>query len=132
MIPRKSFFYVRGVTKAPFCERVGEVQVGDRVRFVPEPTNQFDPNAIKVETRRPDGGWLHVGYYPRELCEYILQVAPQVVGVVTESDGKGLRVDFENPTECEIPRQSSVDPAKKPGGDYAATDRGEVEEPLGV
>jgi hypothetical protein len=108
-MPQDSFFFVRAVTKPPFSERLAQVQVGDRARFVPEPTNRFDPQAIKIETLQKNGGWLHVGYYPRELCEYIYPAAPQLVGEVTEVGPNRVRVDFENLGK-EIPRQSSKTP----------------------
>lgn len=44
-----------------------EVKSGDLLTLEPEPSNQHDPNAIKVLK-----GTTQIGYVPRALCENIL------------------------------------------------------------
>jgi hypothetical protein len=43
-----------------------EAEVGDPVQLEPEPTNAYDPNAIKVIYKEH-----HVGYVPRETTHMI-------------------------------------------------------------
>ncbi|NEU29948.1 hypothetical protein GN156_04045 [bacterium LRH843] len=61
-----------GMTKREMLE-YGEEQtefegqiILDAVRLVPEPTNTYDPNAIKVFIKDVNGGEHHVGYIKRE------------------------------------------------------------------
>lgn len=49
--------------------RLENVSVGDIVELIPEPTNTFDPHAVKVE--HSSGG--HLGYIPRPFCEMLRQ-----------------------------------------------------------
>jgi len=52
----------------------------EAVRLEPEPTNQYDPNAIAVKVAFPPeagGGIEHVGYVPRDLAK---QIAPALQG----------------------------------------------------
>ena len=45
-----------------------------QIRLVPEPTNEHDPNAIKVVARNSDSGPLiHVGYVPAQLAKQIVK-----------------------------------------------------------
>lgn len=54
-----------------------DIEPGEPVRLVAEPTNAFDPNAIAVYIREE-----HVGYVPRELTHMIdLQAEFAVVAV---------------------------------------------------
>lgn len=44
--------------------------IGEALTLVPEPTNQYDPNAIRVELRRPSSTYM-LGYIPRALTEKV-------------------------------------------------------------
>lgn len=44
--------------------RVENLQIGEELFLVREPSNNFDRNAIKVTTR----DHFHIGYIPKELC----------------------------------------------------------------
>lgn len=39
---------------------------GTPVRLIPEPSNEFDPRAIKVTAERSDGAPVQLGHIPRE------------------------------------------------------------------
>lgn len=57
---------VRGSKFRP-AEDIDKVGMGDVVRFEPEPTNEYDANAIKILTSSPRyEGELWIGYVPRE------------------------------------------------------------------
>lgn len=43
------------------------LKVGDLVSFVPEPTNAYDPNAVKILH-----SGVHLGYVPKDLCLTVL------------------------------------------------------------
>lgn len=75
-----------------------------RLRLVPEPTNDHDPNAIRVEAiwREPDGGSLVglIGYLPREHSavlanrdpNLLLHARPVALFRATESRDAGIRM----------------------------------------
>ena len=87
------------------------VSVGMPVSFVPEPDNEFDPNAIKVMVHRGGGppttleGAEHVGYVPRELCVVFKEMldrdacwGPRVYRVWNKrgQEGQGVCVVFHS------------------------------------
>ena len=51
-----------------YDEKVYEYEDVDcQVKLEPEPTNEYDPNAVKVLIAVPDGNrWYHVGYVPKK------------------------------------------------------------------
>ena len=42
-----------------------ELNVGDKLMLVPEPNNEFDPNAVQVKAFDSDGNEQVLGYIPR-------------------------------------------------------------------
>lgn len=57
-------------------------------RFVPEPENEYDPNAIKVEIESENETYQHIGYVPKEMAEKY-----ELDGVM---DAEGTIIDFSN------------------------------------
>jgi hypothetical protein len=71
----KRVFYLAGVRyylgcAGETCENAYKLLVGSNLTLVPEPTNESDPNAIKVCSH--DGSL--VGYIPRYFCKGILSL----------------------------------------------------------
>lgn len=60
--------YIAGVKFRPQAEQthLAGLEVGTAFDLKPEPTNQYDPNAVQVVH---DGH--HVGYVPRDLSEEV-------------------------------------------------------------
>jgi hypothetical protein len=106
--------YVRGVSFR--TEQVARVKVGDLAQFSPEPTNEHDPNAVRVLTFS-GGDWQHVGYVPKELAEtvrslldegevwnpYVAEVRPANV-----ETGKGASVKVVFKSNHDMARQSAL------------------------
>ena len=73
----KKTFYVAGVQFRPhqeIYEAVNKMSVGDHLGLVPEPTNKFDPNAVKIEfnTETADGiKSTFLGYVPQKFSSEI-------------------------------------------------------------
>lgn len=49
---------------------LSQLCIGDPVSVVPEPHNQFDPNAIAVVTLQGE----HIGYLPRDTAKYFASI----------------------------------------------------------
>ena len=45
---------------------VRSLSIGDELRLVRDPTNGFDPNAIRVYYDAPTGESYHIGFIPKE------------------------------------------------------------------
>ena len=63
------YMKVAGVTFNGRQEIIKKLKIGDKLRFLPEPTNPHDYHAVKVITE--DGEC--IGYVPRERNERIFQ-----------------------------------------------------------
>lgn len=67
---------VRGVYYR--MENAKFARLNSPVRLVPEPNNQYDSNAIKVECPNPDSfndsEYFHIGYIPREITKEIYDI----------------------------------------------------------
>ena len=60
-------FYVRGVQFHQLKTVIDKIKVGDVLMLVLEPTNRFDPNAIRIEFDNVDeGNEVMLGYVPKE------------------------------------------------------------------
>lgn len=55
-------FYVAGVKFHKFYETVRELEEGDSVQLIPEPTNKYDKYAVRIESNS-----VMLGYVPRKL-----------------------------------------------------------------
>ena len=67
---------VVGVTFEGRQENLKKVNPGDPVQITPEPTNQYDPNALAVYIACR-GQVLHCGYLPRD---FAAMLAPKLEG----------------------------------------------------
>ena len=116
-------FHVRGAWR--HRTKIAHTFQGALVDFVPELTNEHDPNAIKLTTRQQreipgdSGVDLHIGYVPKELTQYVHPLLP-LSGHISElkwDDGRPMvEVTFESDTL--IPTQQSLKrrKGKPPGG----------------
>jgi hypothetical protein len=88
----KRQFFIAGVQFRPKREidaAAKEMQVGDRLMLTPEPTNKFDPNAVKIE--RMNDGEIDVatflGYVPKKFSSEVsamLGIGAPVICTVDE------------------------------------------------
>ena len=73
--------------------RVGKCKVGDKVNLVPEPENEFDQHAMKVQVCHPvtNGAglgmsiWCDIGYVPKDCCLTVKEA-------IRRPDYKGCRI----------------------------------------
>lgn len=101
---------VAGVTFENRQDIIRQLNVSDPCRIEPEPTNQYDPNALAVKVAHA-GAIHHVGFIPRDMAALIaphlagesLTVSIQeITGGLEMADGSqaafGLRLHVELPT----------------------------------
>lgn len=65
----KSFF-IAGVQHHQYKEIFNDVVVGDSLLLIPEPTNKFDPNAVRIEYGRHDKQTM-LGYVPKKFSSEV-------------------------------------------------------------
>ena len=105
----KRSFYVAGVQFRPkedIAKAVKEMKVGDQLILDPEPTNRFDPNAVKI-LRGDD----FLGYVPKKFSSEVsalLSIGAPVVCTVDEVNPAAktyemFKVTVSIPVEEEIP-----------------------------
>ena len=106
-------FYIAGVQFRPRQEidkATKEMKVGDKLILIPEPTNEFDPNAVKIGVFGPDiAESIFLGYVPKKFSS-------EVAGLLE------VGIDLE----CIV---EAVDPAAKAWEKCKVTIR-EIEEDL--
>lgn len=101
---------VAGVTFEGRQAKIARLTGFEPVQLVPEPTNQYDANAIAVHVATANEGIVHVGYVPRELAAELAELmqGESLVGSIEEITGGfeswsgrkssyGLRVRVEVP-----------------------------------
>jgi hypothetical protein len=72
-----------------------EVKPGDAVALMPDPTNAYDPNAIKVVKRG-----LHIGFIPRGWTADVREALEDGFIVVVEScTARGCAIRFVAPED---------------------------------
>ncbi len=107
---RKLISKVAGVTYDGRQDILAKLRGNEPCRIVPEPTNQYDPNALAVHVAIAPGDVKHVGFIPRELAK---EIAPylegealmvrifEITGGFETRDGEiaalGLRIAIEVP-----------------------------------
>jgi single-stranded-DNA-specific exonuclease len=94
MVNQRILIKVAGVTFEGRQEMIALLRGGEPVRIVPEPTNPYDPNALRVEVASK-GEILHVGYIPRDkAAEYALLLEGEnTIGRVYEVNGGFVKWD---------------------------------------
>lgn len=55
-------FYIAGVKFHQLRSIISKLKEGDKFSLVPEPTNKFDPNAVRIE---------HLDYEEDTMCGYV-------------------------------------------------------------
>lgn len=75
-------FYIAGAQFHDLPKVVGEMSLDDRLKLVPEPTNKFDPYAVRIER-----GDTFLGYIPKThsgLVSAALKEGKELTCTVTE------------------------------------------------
>jgi len=98
MLEQKEF-YIAGVKFHQLGSIISKVKVGDYLDLIPEPTNKFDPNAIRIEYPDADAS-IMLGYVPKKFSSEIsamLEIGSNLNCVVTE-----LNVAAEPWEQCKV------------------------------
>lgn len=69
-MPKELQTIVRGAHLHEFKGCLGVLKFGTQLKLVPEPNNQYDPNAVLVTSP----GGLKIGYIPREQAPYVQKI----------------------------------------------------------
>jgi len=87
---------------------------GEALTLVPEPSNPYDSNAIRVELRRPSSNYM-LGYIPRALTEKVFplltdKVKDREILLTYVGSGRpimtiGIYGEMEEPPVSEVPEQ---------------------------
>jgi hypothetical protein len=93
---RSVVFTVRGVTFEGRQEVLARMLGNEPIKIVPEPENQYDPNALAVYVAL-SGEVLQVGYVPKERAAEIalLLDGESVVGEVNQKTGGFVKANGE-------------------------------------
>ena len=88
--------------------------IGETIILVPEPSNAYDPNAIRVELRRPSAQYM-LGYIPRTLTEKVFplltdKVKDREVLLTYVGEGRpimtvGIYGEMEDPPAEDVPSE---------------------------
>lgn len=89
----KREFYIAGVQYHEMKNVIGTLEEGDSLDLIPEPSNKYDPNAVRIEVMHL-GASVMLGYVPRKF-------SPEVRAAL----------DIGTDLQCQITRLS---PAAKP------------------
>jgi len=69
-------FYVAGVQHHKLHTCIKEMKVGDVLCLVPEPSNRFDPNAVRIEYPSLNQGTeVMLGYVPKAKGDYSSKIS---------------------------------------------------------
>lgn len=63
-------FYIAGVQHHQMHKVINLLKEGDTLQLVPEPTNRFDPNAIRIELVATDGDTM-CGFVPKKFSSEV-------------------------------------------------------------
>lgn len=64
-------FFIAGVQHHQMHKVLQNMEVDDRLQLVLEPTNKFDPNAVRIERVRVDGEDVMCGYVPKKFSSEV-------------------------------------------------------------
>lgn len=67
-------FYIAGVQHHQMKDALEDISVGDNLLLVPEPTNKYDMNAVRIEYARHDKQTM-LGFVP-------MKFSPQITGLL--------------------------------------------------
>lgn len=69
-------FYVAGVQHHQLHTCIKEIKPGDTLQLIPEPTNRFDPNAVRIEyPSLHQDSLIMLGYVPNKKGDYSSKVS---------------------------------------------------------
>lgn len=72
-------FHVAGVQFHQLKTCINEVKVGDILQLVPEPSNKWDPNAVRIEFYSVDKGTnIMLGHVPSKKGDYASKVTADI------------------------------------------------------
>lgn len=80
-------FFVAGVQHHDLHKVISDLEEGDELDLIPEPTNKFDPNAVKIEA--PDS--VMIGYVPKKFSSEIaaaIDLGDDLICTITHLDPK--------------------------------------------
>lgn len=64
-------FFIAGVQHHQMHKILQYLEEGDIMQLVPEPTNKFDPNAVRIEKARMSGEDVMCGYVPKKFSSEV-------------------------------------------------------------
>lgn len=79
-------FFVAGVQHHDLHKVIGDLEEGDELYLHPEPTNKFDPNAIKIMANDT-----MIGYVPKKFSSEVaaaLEIGDELICTITHLDPK--------------------------------------------
>lgn len=87
--------------------------VNEEISFVPEPTNEYDPNAIKVFIDFGNDGVHHIGYVPKKLTSTLNEILinQNIINVVASYVGgkiKETEYDFEKDKDVVVTKELTL------------------------
>lgn len=88
-------FYIAGVRFHELDNVINDIAEGDNLALIPEPSNKFDPNAIKVEYRQA-----MIGYIPKKHSSEVaamIEVGKELECVLTK-----LNKDAKPWEQCKV------------------------------
>jgi hypothetical protein len=74
--------------------KVLELEVGQEVKLVPEPTNKYDTNAVKIIVAGELGETFHLGYIPKEFSAQVAEAMRDTILTATVAKINGLYPEF--------------------------------------
>lgn len=83
-------FYIAGVKFHSLKKCIGELKKGDNLELVPEPSNRFDPNAVRIEYNSEIDTFM-TGYVPKKFSS-------EIAGMIAIGTGLECKIIQLTPT----------------------------------
>lgn len=93
-------FYIAGVQFHQMHKVLNFLEVEDILQLTPEPTNEYDPNAVRIEKPRMSGESVMLGYVPRKFSSEVS--AAIAIGKHLECRIKTLNKSARPWEQCEV------------------------------
>lgn len=122
-------FFIAGVKFRPreeIAKAANAMKEGDKLTLVPEPTNKFDPNAVKIVDDCPSGISTFLGYVPKKFSAEVaglLEAGIELDCIVKTVKPQGKSWEMMEVTIKDVEQTEGVDPENVP----FATDNRSVE-----
>lgn len=79
---------------------LSKLKVGDELRLLPEPSNKFDPNAIRVFARPHSDFPEHLGYIPKMETQFFRDLSSVYITAIQPTvNWKEVLISNEKPEE---------------------------------